>query len=134
VVDQSRQIEFGFTHLNHGAWVEELGVSGVCFHLFIGAGVLSLIGVARGTVLWWGDSSPTFSRDIKSGIAPKTPKISSSIARAVSMFVRSCRFSASCTSVILSIVGLMLSPPRVAAKALDTDRALMPEAGEGFDF
>ena len=44
------------------------------------------------------------------------------------MSVRSCRFSASCTSVILSIVGLMLSPPREVAKALDTDRALMPEA------
>jgi len=50
------------------------------------------------------------------------------------MSVRSCRFSASCTPVILSIVGLMLYPPREVAKALDTDRALMPEAGEGFDF
>ena len=28
----------------------------------------------------------------------------------------------------------MLYPPREVAKALDTDRALMPEAGEGFDF
>jgi hypothetical protein len=50
------------------------------------------------------------------------------------MLVCSCRFSARCTSVILSIVGLMVSPPGEVAKALDTDRALMPEAGEGFDF
>jgi len=28
----------------------------------------------------------------------------------------------------------MLSPPREVAKALETDRALLPEAGEGFDF
>ena len=34
----------------------------------------------------------------------------------------------------MSIVGLMLSPPREVAKALETDRALLPEAGEGFDF
>ena len=48
--------------MKRGALVEELGhrVSGVCFHLFIGAGVLSLIdgsdwtdskGEAGGTVL-----------------------------------------------------------------------------------
>jgi len=28
----------------------------------------------------------------------------------------------------------MLSPPREVAKALETDRALLPEAGEDFDF
>jgi hypothetical protein len=118
-------------------------VSGICFHGFIGAGVLSLIdgsdwtdskGGASGTVLFCGDCSPTFSREIKNGLAPKAPKINSSIARAVNLFVRSCCFSASCTSVILSSSGLMLSPHGEAAKALETDHALMPEADEGFDF
>jgi len=62
LAESCRLSEFGFTHLKHGAWVEELGSigSGVCFHLFIGAGVLSLIdgsdwidskGVVSGTVL-----------------------------------------------------------------------------------
>jgi hypothetical protein len=110
LVDKSGRIEFGFTHvsmvLELSSWRHR--VSGICFHGFIGAGVLSLIdgsdwtdskGEPSGTILLCGDCSPTFSREIKNGLAPKAPKITSSIARAVNLSVRSCCFSARCTSL-----------------------------------